>query len=107
MFNQLNAALYEDHSFWAVPGSHARPETEEERTAFGHIPAPGPSLTEAMSAVERELACLEYVRRMPGATPLSLCAGDVAFYRNSLFPIGNYVPYTERAPQQEGFFLPG
>jgi hypothetical protein len=27
LFNQLNAALYDDHSLWVVPGSHAREDT--------------------------------------------------------------------------------
>ena len=104
MFNQLNGALYEDHSLWAVPASHQREDTEAERTAFGGVPAPGPSLPSEMSNAERELACLAYAHQMPGATLVPLHAGDVAFYRASLWHIGNYLPYTRRATLHDGFY---
>jgi hypothetical protein len=106
MYNQLNAALYDDHSLWAVPGSHHREDTPEERAAFPRIPPPGPTLTEEMTDEEREFACMEYVRRMPGAIPVLLAAGDVAFYRNSTWHIGTYVPYVKRATLHDGFFCP-
>jgi hypothetical protein len=104
LFNQLNAALYADASLWAVPGSASRQETAEERAAFGGIPAPGPALTPQMSSEARELACLEYARKMPGAVQIPLGAGDVAFYRASLWHIGNYVPYARRATLHDGFY---
>lgn len=104
MFNQLNGALYDDHSLWVVPGSHNREDTAEERVAFPIVPPPGPELSAAMSPTERERTCLEYARRMPGAIPVSLFAGDVAFYRASQWHIGNYVPYTRRATLHDGFY---
>ena len=104
MFNQLNAALYDDHSLWVVPGSHNRHDTDDERAAFTAIPPPPPALTGDMSAEEREAACLEYVRRMPCAVPVTLFAGDVAFYRACQWHIGNYVPYTRRATLHDGFY---
>lgn len=104
MFNQLNAALYDDHSLWVVPGSHARRDTEAEQAAFAAIPPPPPELRADMEAAERELTCLDYVRRMPGAQPVSLFAGDVAFYRACQWHIGNYVPYTRRATLHDGFY---
>jgi hypothetical protein len=104
MFNQLNAALYDDHSLWVVPGSHDRTDTAQERAAFASIPPPGPTLRDDMSAVERELTCLEYTRRMPGAVPVALFAGDVAFYRACQWHIGNYIPYTRRATLHDGFY---
>jgi hypothetical protein len=108
MFNQLNAALYEDHSLWVVPGSHDRPDTEAERGAFGgSVPPPGAALSAGMSPVERELACLAYTRRMPGAVQVALGAGDVAFYRAVGWHTGNYVPYTRRATLHDGFYGPG
>jgi hypothetical protein len=106
MFNQLNAALYDDHSLWAVPRSHNREDTSEEREAFPRIPPPGPDLTDAMTPEQREAACTAYCRRMPGATPILLAAGDVAFYRNSTWHLGTYVPYIKRATLHDGFFGP-
>jgi hypothetical protein len=104
MHNQLNAALYDDHSLWVVPGSHDREDAAEERAAFPRIPPPGPELNAGISAAERELTCLRYVRQMPGATPVTLFAGDVAFYRACQWHIGNYVPYTRRATLHDGFY---
>lgn len=107
MFNQLNGALYDDHSLWVVPGSHNRPDTEAEQVAFeGRIPPPGPTLTDDMSPEARELACLSYTRRMPGAVQVALGAGDVAFYRAVGWHIGTYIPYTKRATLHDGFYGP-
>jgi hypothetical protein len=106
LFNQLNGALYDDHSLWVVPGSHNRDDTPEERAAFPIVPPPGPTLTDEMTLVERELLCSEYVRRMPGATNVVLCAGDVAFYRACGWHIGTYVPYVRRATLHDGFYGP-
>ncbi len=103
-FSQLNGALYDDHSLWYVPGSQDRPHTEAERAAFGSVPAPGPELTDTMSLAERELACTEYVRKMPGAVNLVLCAGDVALYRACGWHIGTYVPYVRRATLHDAFY---
>ncbi len=104
MHNQLNAALYDDHSLWVVPGSHAREDTQEERAPFPRIPPPGPELNAGMAPAERELTCLNYVRQMPGAIPVTLFAGDVAFYRACQWHIGAYVPYTRRATLHDGFY---
>jgi hypothetical protein len=96
VFNQCNVPLYEDHSLWVVPGSHRRPDTPEEFTMFPERPVPRPAL-EGLSAVEREQECLRYVRQMPGAAQLHLEPGDFALYRNTLWHLGNYVPYARRA----------
>jgi hypothetical protein len=104
MFNQLNAALYDDHSLWVVPGSHDREDTADERAAFPVVPPPGPSLDAEMGPSERELTCLAYARRMPCAVPVQLFAGDVAFYRACQWHIGNYVPYLRRATLHDGFY---
>jgi len=104
MFNQLNAALYDDHSLWVVPGSHARTDTEAERAAFPRIPPQAPEFSVDMSSAERERGCLEYARRMPGAVPVLLFAGDVAFYRACQWHLGNYVPYLKRATLHDGFY---
>ena len=106
MFNQINAALYDDHSLWAVRRSHARKDLPEERDAFSAIPPPGPAFPEGASPEERELICMDYVRRMPGAEPLALFAGDVAFYRAVTWHIGNYVPYSKRATLHDGYYGP-
>lgn len=104
MFNQLNAALYQDASLWVVPGSHHRRDTEAERARFPRLPAPGPALHDGMSAEEWELACQEYARSMPGAVEVTLGAGDVAFYRAGGWHLGVYVPYTRRATLHDGFY---
>lgn len=104
LFNQLNAALYDDHSLWVVPGSHNREDTPEERAPFPSIPPPGPRLRGDMDETEREQTCLDYVRSMPNAIPVALFAGDVAFYRACGWHIGNYVPYTKRATLHDGFY---
>jgi|SRR5579872_3928823 len=106
MYNQLNGALYDDHSLWVVPRSHDRPDSPEERAEFPVVPPPGPALTADMTAAEREHACLAYARRMPGAVPVALFAGDVAFYRACQWHLGNYVPYTKRATLHDGFYGP-
>ncbi len=103
MFNQLNGALYEDGSLWAVPYSHNRPDTPEELSAFPQNPPSNPPLTEAMSSEEREQVCLRYARSMPQAVQILLGAGDVAFYRACMWHIGNYVPYRKRATLHDGF----
>lgn len=95
-FNQSNCALYEDHSLWVVPGSHLREDLSCEAGLFPVRPIPGPAL-EGQSSVERERLSAEYVRQMPGAVQLHLEAGDFALYRNSLWHLGNYLPYCKRA----------
>jgi hypothetical protein len=102
LFSQLNGALYDDHSLWAVPGSHRRRDTAEEWA----IGTAGPELSDAMAAPERERACLAHVRRMPGATPVGLYAGDVALYRATGWHVGTYVPYVKRATLHDAFFGP-
>jgi ectoine hydroxylase-related dioxygenase (phytanoyl-CoA dioxygenase family) len=107
MFNQLNAALYDDHSLWVVPGSHNRRDTPEEWAAIGKaIPPAGVWLSPEMTPTERELACLRYTRAMPGAVQVALGAGDVAFYRAVGWHIGTYVPYARRATLHDGFYGP-
>lgn len=106
MHNQLNGALFDDHSLWVVPGSHNREDLPQERAAFPAIPPPGPVLNEEMNPTEREHTCLAYARQMPGAVPVSLFAGDVAFYRACQWHIGNYIPYTRRATLHDGFYGP-
>ncbi len=103
MFNQFNAALYDDHSLWIVPGSHNREDTPEERACFPTAMPVAPELSEDASVEERERVCLEYSYRMPGAVPVVLFAGDCAFYRASGWHLGNYVPYTKRATLHDNF----
>ncbi|MDX1934808.1 MAG: hypothetical protein SFU56_19595 [Capsulimonadales bacterium] len=105
-FCQFNGALYDDHSLWAVPGSHNREDTPEERAAFPVVPPPSPDFSGARTPEERERLCQEYVRSMPGATQVSLFAGDVAIYRASCWHIGNYVPYVKRATLHDNFVSP-
>jgi hypothetical protein len=102
MFSQLNGALYDDHSLWVVPGSHRRRDTPQEWA----IGTAGPGLPDRLSAPERERACLAHARRMPGAAPVGLFAGDVALYRATGWHVGTYVPYVKRATLHDAFFGP-
>ena len=96
LFNQINCALYDDNCTWVVPGSHLRRDLPGEIERFPTRPVPGPNL-EGQSPAQRERTALEYCRSLPGAVCLQLRAGDLAIYRNSLWHLGNYVPYCKRA----------
>lgn len=95
-FNQVNCALYDDSCTWVVPGSHLRRDVPGEVARFPQRPIAGPEL-EGLSYEERERACLAYCRSLSGAEQLHLIAGDFVLYRNTLWHIGNYVPYRKRA----------
>ena len=95
-FNQVNCALYAESCTWVVPGSHLRRDLPREIERFPDRPISGPDL-DGKSYAEREWACLAYVRSMPNAHQLRLDAGDFCLYRNTLWHIGNYLPYTRRA----------
>ena len=103
MYNQMNAALYDDHSLWVVPGSDRRRDTDEERAAFPSLPPPVPELRSDITSAEREAACLEYAQIMPGGVPVMLFAGDVAFYRACIWHFGCYLPYARRATLHDSF----
>jgi hypothetical protein len=103
MFNQINCALYQDGSTWVVPGSHLRDDTDGEIRYLPSRPIVGPD-TSALSNEEAEVRCLEYCKNMPGSFQAKLNAGDFMLYRNSLWHIGNYVPYCKRATIHDGLF---
>jgi len=69
---QWNLALYDDNSLIAVPGSHKRARTTEERE------------TDVFSA------------KMPGARIVPMKAGDVVFYNNNILHRGVYDSTIER-----------
>ena len=96
LFNQINCALYDDDCTWVVPDSHLRRDLLREAKLFPERPIPGPRLN-GLTAEEREHVCLDYCQSMPGGVRLSLGAGDFALYRNTLWHLGNYVPYCKRA----------
>ena len=104
-FNQINCALYEDSSTWFVLGSHLRRDLPAEIERFPDRPIPSVGL-DGKSAEEREPLCLEYCRSMPGAVQLHLEAGDFALYRNTLWHLGNYVPYRKRATLHDSAWTP-
>lgn len=103
LFNQVNCALYGDSCTWVVPGSHLRRDTPSEIRRFPDRPIPGPNL-ENLNAEEAEAAALAYTMSMPGAHQAHLFAGDYMLYRNSLWHIGNYLPYRKRATIHDGLF---
>jgi len=96
LFNQTNIALYDDGCLWVVPGSHLRRDTPQEIRRFPDRPLIEPDVSR-MNPEEAEYACREYVLSMPGAQQAWLNAGDFMCYRNTLWHIGNYVPYAKRA----------
>ena len=96
MFNQTNAALYDDGCLWVVPGSHLRRDTPDEIRRFPDRPIPSPDVGR-MTPEQAEYAGRDYCRSMPGAVQAWLNAGDFMIYRNTLWHIGNYVPYIKRA----------
>ena len=104
-FNQINSPLYDDSCTWVVPGSHLRRDLPREIALFPDRPIKGPILDDKTSE-EREYACLEYAGSMPGGVQLHLNAGDFALYRNTLWHIGNYVPYAKRATIHDGAVTP-
>jgi hypothetical protein len=103
MHNQLNGALYDDHSLWVVRCSDRRRDTEAERAAFRSSPPEEPDFRAGMTAAEREEACLAYARRMPGGEAVTLFAGDAAFYRACIWHLGCYVPYARRGTLHDSF----
>lgn len=105
LFNQINCALYEDHCTWVVPGSHHRRDLPREAALFPDRPITPPKL-DGLSNEAREQTCLAYCESMPGAVQLHLNAGDFALYRNTLWHIGNYVPYSKRATIHDGPMTP-
>lgn len=76
---QLNLALTEDRCFWAVPGSHRRPNTDAERAVFGG--------SRHMSPVGAQ---------MPGGRAIALAPGEAVFYNNNLIHRGYADPVTTR-----------
>lgn len=69
---QWNLALYDDQSLIAVPGSHLRARTQEERDAD------------------------PYATGLSGETRVKLKAGDVVFYNNNILHRGAYKSDIER-----------
>ncbi|ORY28122.1 hypothetical protein BCR39DRAFT_594234 [Naematelia encephala] len=69
---QWNAALYDDSCLRAVPASHRRVRTDEERKAG------------------------EEGGDMPGAVVVGLKAGETVFYNNNILHVGTYNPATKR-----------
>ena len=95
-FNQVNCPLYADSCTWIVPRSHLRHDLPREIERFPERPIAPPPLDDKSDS-EREYACLSYARSMPGAVQIHLDAGDFCLYRNTLWHLGNYVPYRGRA----------
>lgn len=105
MFNQSNAALYDDGALWVVPGSHLRRDTPDEIRRFPVRPIPFPDVGR-MTPEEAEYAGRAYCQSMPGAVQAWLNAGDFMIYRNTLWHIGNYVPYMKRATVHGSLMTP-
>lgn len=107
--NQVNCALYDDDCTWFVPGSHLRARDLPGETAAQHAGGDGVGWGKKageVDPVERERACLNYTKGMPGAVQLRLNAGDFAMYRPIGWHIGNYTPSKKRATLHDAVFTP-
>ena len=69
---QINLPLVDEQCLWVVPGSHRRPNTDEENAVFAG--------SKHYSAIDVE---------MPGAVPVALRAGQAVFYNNNLIHRGH------------------
>jgi ectoine hydroxylase-related dioxygenase (phytanoyl-CoA dioxygenase family) len=68
---QINLPLVDEKCLWVVPGSHRRPNTDEENAVFAGSKHYSPIGVE-----------------MPGAVPVALRAGQAVFYNNNLIHRG-------------------
>ncbi len=78
---QWNLPLYDDNVLWAVPGSHARPNTDEENAALAEDPR----------------------RPLPEAKQVELKAGDGVVYTNLILHWGSSYSPTLRRTVHFGF----
>lgn len=78
---QWNIALYEDHVFWIVPGSHRRLSTEAELTQLAADPR----------------------QPLPGAIPVELSAGDGVVYTHLLLHWGSHYSRQRRRTLHPGY----
>ena len=108
MFNQLNGALFDDHSLWIVPGSHNRKDSEQERAAF----PPSAHRPDRYLLRKCRRRCgnsrAAHIRR--GCRERSRCicsASDVAFYRSCQWHIGPYVPSHQARHSPRWLLWPG
>ena len=83
---QINMAFFDDSALWAVPGSHARPNTPEEQVVFAG--------TKHMSAAGVD---------MPGAVPIRLKAGQCVFYNNNIIHRGHNGEHHPRVTYHGGY----
>jgi hypothetical protein len=90
-FNQFNCPLYEDNCTWYVPGSYLRSIDLSGESAVG----PAPVFADGATDEERERACIEYCRKMPGAMRAQLDAGDFMLYHAARLASGKLLAGAE------------
>lgn len=83
---QLNMALADDAAFFAVPGSHRRPDNAGERAVFGGSRHLSPEDVD-----------------MPGAQAIALRAGQAVLYNNNLIHRGHSDFPTPRRTMHIGY----
>ncbi len=71
---QINLPLVDEECLWVVPGSHRRPNTDEENAVFAG--------TKHYSRIDVD---------MPGAVSVPLRAGQAVFYNNNLIHRGHSI----------------
>ena len=100
-FIQVSCALYTDSCLWYVPGSHGRPDLDQEKAI-----AEGRPDLDGVDEAEAERLCIDYARAMPGAVQTVLEPGDFMFYRTNAWHQGSYVPYRKRATLHDYIWNP-
>ena len=95
-FNQVNSPVFQDGSFWFVPGSGTRDDMPGEKEAAGLQPSWVTEFPEHVMDEERERHCLDYCGNMPGAIRVMMDAGDFCIYNPIGWHLGNYLPYKPR-----------
>ena len=78
---QWNIALYDDDVLWIVPGSHPRPNTEDENRQLAAVPHTYAHNQQPQGEKRHE--------PLPGSVPVDLKAGDGVVYANMLLHWGS------------------
>ena len=106
LFNQINIPLLPDNCLWAVPGSHARDDTEAQarlvatRSRYARLADTGAP----RGQVDRRRTQLIGALAACGAVNLRCRPGDFLLYRSNMLHCGVYEPGIERMTLHDGVY---
>ena len=106
LFNQINVPLLPDNCVWAVPGSHARNDTEMEadmvatRLSYACTVDEDAQVGDTGRRREELLAALADC----GAVNLRCDPGDLLLYRSNMLHCGVYEPGVRRMTVHDGVY---